>query len=368
MKNEKGNTLIEFIILGVLLIISIIICVYMVSKLMSDENVPKPNFLKKDVVENIIEEDIENTLENTIVNEIEENEIESNEVNENKIEKEDNEYRDNFVYENFWDSYGENGEETTIESAIIQGSENSENQALQLDTTNEAVKELYKLIRGASPSETGSFHLSEKVTIEDFSFERIRKEVFANITIDEVIKSYSENNYTYHDISAEVFEAKARKLFGPDVQINHESFVGTLDQNVVYEDGIYKNVHNIANDFIFELTMDSYLSEAELDGDTVYLYDKYVYREKNCDENGWPTGTENIYSTDDKVNLIRDNVEIDYSVLWGGNAIWGDDKEQITLDAMNDTYLNGQMLTFKHTFKKADDGSYYWYSSEPIYE
>lgn len=360
MKEKRGVTLIELITMGVLFIIGFLLVLNIIARMMFNYTATRAmeNGIKR--LENRAAEDTRSTLEKSRTNEIE---------NETEVVEKENEYRDDFVYENFWDNYGEEEKDAqTIESAIIQNEEYGDNQLLQLDITNEAVKNLYKLIRGAARSETESFHLSKKVTLEDFSFERIRQVVFSNITIDEVIESYSEGNRTYHDISAEVFENKAKELFGPELEIVHENFIGVADQEVIYEDGVYKKVHNIRNDFVDAMISDSYLSKAELDGDTVYLYDKYVYIEAIVDENDWPTGNHNIYSTDDKKTLIGDNIKIDYPTLWGGNAIWGDDKDQVTLDAMNDVYLDGQMLTFKHTFKKAEDGTYYWYSSEPIYE
>ena len=41
-----------------------------------------------------------------------------------------------------------------------------------------------------------------------------------------------------------------------------------------------------------------------------------------------------------------------------------DNKEKQMEDINN--YLENKLTTYKHTFNKSDDGSFYWYSTEPI--
>ena len=66
-------------------------------------------------------------------------------------------------------------------------------------------------------------------------------------------------------------------------------------------------------------------------------------------------GSYDIYSSSDKTVKLSSKVDFDKNNLYGDDQIGNIEK-----------FLKQELTTYKHTFKKASDGSYYWYSTEPI--
>ena len=105
------------------------------------------------------------------------------------------------------------------------------------------------------------------------------------------------------------------------------------------------------------ITVASKLLKFEQNGDELYVYDKFVacgnYMEgKGC----------SISITD-----ITDNKYFIESSNFTGKTINIDDAKNINPDYVIDNMIE-KLNTYKHTFKKASDGKYYWYSSEIVNE
>ena len=95
----------------------------------------------------------------------------------------------------------------------------------------------------------------------------------------------------------------------------------------------------------------SQLTKASQDGDTIYLYDKYIFAAQvpEVDNSGVYKTPTYYYTSSSKTNLIE-KVEEDVSL-----------DENIILSKYGE-----KTQQYKHTFKKDANGNYYWVSTEPI--
>lgn len=92
------------------------------------------------------------------------------------------------------------------------------------------------------------------------------------------------------------------------------------------------------------------MQKAEKEEEYIYIYDKYIYIDSTNYDIGYNDSKVHIYTTSDKTNDIGTENE----------RIWSSDT---AIDNIYQKYEN-QLKTFKHTFKKSENGSYYWLSSE----
>ena len=95
------------------------------------------------------------------------------------------------------------------------------------------------------------------------------------------------------------------------------------------------------------------IQKAYKEGENICIEDKYLYLEiKDSEED-----TEaKLYSSSDATKLVAN--------LNNTQELYSMNKEQSNENIINQ--YGSQMSTYRHTFKKANDGSYYWYSTEPV--
>lgn len=95
------------------------------------------------------------------------------------------------------------------------------------------------------------------------------------------------------------------------------------------------------------------MQKAEKEEDYIYIYDKFVYIDSTNYDIGYGDSKVHIYTTSDKANELGTENE----GIWSSNTI---------IDEIYKKYEE-QLKIFKHTFKKTENGNYYWVSSE-MYE
>ncbi len=239
----------------------------------------------------------------------------------------------------------------------------------KVDINSAEVKNLYYIIpgsyRGIDTYPNRPAYQNKLVTINDMSVENIVvgglyhyayvncKESTANTASinKEVIYSEIKNIYNYeiNDFlinSSGIFEDEAGKYF---YIYNDDNQKYVLKNNIFTGFG-----ENICDYYLDEET--SYkLKKAEKSDNEYYLYD-YVYylTEEGTDEDNLITLS--VYKDYEKTNLIE---KIKYNY------------EDENLSGPNKTIINkypNEKHMYKHTFKQNTDGSYYWYSSEPVTE
>ena len=103
----------------------------------------------------------------------------------------------------------------------------------------------------------------------------------------------------------------------------------------------------------------SEIISAEQNGNELYIYDKYVHIYGDVSSTSY-----DIYDSSDKSLKIAENVSLEKIVNNATSSSGTYSSKAIINNLENIT--NNKIKTFKHTFKQNSDGSYYWYSTEPI--
>lgn len=189
---------------------------------------------------------------------------------------------------------------------------------------------------------------SKKVTLDDLDSRIILRTAIENLDIKESDKKPfidEKGNVIqgWYAIDAQLLQNQVKKMYGKEVE--NQSF-GDSAQGWIYKDGLYKwssggaigehgaNIRNII--------------KAYKDAENIYIEDKCLYYEESL-----TTLEANLYTSSDRVKLIK---------KWNY-----DNAEELVKTNINiKRDYKDDMITYKHTFKKAEDGSYYWYSTEPV--
>ena len=247
------------------------------------------------------------------------------------------------------------------------------NSGEELDINSELVQELYGYVPDSSgiPNMLDAYR-SKKVTVEDIDNQLILRTAFfnkkieigENAFVDEGnagnLQDSQEDNSTWLYFTIDVMEEAVKRVFGNNIGMKHEDFDVT--------NGVSSCTMTEYNGFdMYHYTFggsggdwhggNKMIINAFKENDEIYLYDRYVFYiladDVTVDEDGSlyvsSSQTLRIYPTSEKSNLLR---ELKSDKHFAYNELY---------DKMADL-----MKTYKHTFKKADNGSYYWYSTEPV--
>jgi len=189
--------------------------------------------------------------------------------------------------------------------------------------------------------------------------------IFHNLEEDdadskETKKDENGNKKEHFYYSKETVEKMAKKIFGPDVQIKHESCEMYFGEAIDYKDGMYDKYEYEGGGATAYETSFSVLLRAEKDSENMYIYDKYAHIVEVTEEKNGETITlgYDIYDSSDKTNKVAEAVDFEKENIYAE-----DDEEELK---NIEKYIGKELVTYKHTYKKAEDGSYYWVSTEQV--
>ena len=160
-------------------------------------------------------------------------------------------------------------------------------------------------------------------------------------------------DWTYEDLidseafmfNASALQETAKRLYGREIA--HGDFNVFLEAGGTYKDGKYEFISqggiNILSHHYRE-----YVS-FELVQDTLYIYDKYLYIYGELDDRAENYNVE-VFADSAKKKSLGKGVYLDANNL---------------VDFIVPTYER-KKANYKHEFKKAADGHWYWISSEPV--
>lgn len=264
-----------------------------------------------------------------------------------------------------------------------------ESKETELDKDSELVKELYSIVLkynnyDISEVESFSFYKDEKVTYDDLKdVEKLicvlnatnEEDYSKDVNIEDLeLKQYQS---IYKDYNVNFSKTKTadkysnitdtlKRIFGGNAKIKKENY-GLLSGVAEYYDDSYY-LYMIEGGGLGE-TVYAYseIKKAEKNGDYIYIYDKYICEdttEAAMDMNG----KNKFYTTSDKTKQI----DVDESLFKRGEYDYNSETKlgYIGIDKSLEKILKHyeeKLNTYKHTFQKAEDGTYYWVSSE-IYE
>ena len=245
----------------------------------------------------------------------------------------------------------------------ISKDEINNNKIETLDIKSDSVKKLYNYVSKFSYYDELIAYQSKKVTEKDLANSLKLLTVFNNLDKDDAtrIEYQYENEYIpkrEHIIySKKIIDDKATEIFGNNVTIIHENASPYDGHSIIYKNNEYDSFDYEGGGVVPWESSTSKLIKAEQIGDDIFIYDKYVHlvEVENIVNGINHAGSYDIYSASDKNVKLSSKVDFDKNKLYGDDIIGNIEK-----------FLNQELTTFKHTFKKSSNGSYYWYSSEPI--
>lgn len=272
-----------------------------------------------------------------------------------------------------------NSENSNMQGDIYNQNETQNtNKAESLNIEDELVKKLYNYVEKFSYYEELTAYQSNKVTEKDMSNKLKLLTIFDNLDEKDAtrIEYKYENEYVpkrEHIIySKNVIENKAKEIFGENVVITHEDASPYDSYSIIYKNDEYDCFEYDGGGAVpWEGSPNCLISAEKSDDGTISIYDKYVHLEKITDigEDGTNhRGSYNIYSSTDKKEKLDSNVDFDKNNIYNGlKNISSEDVNYNKIYIQNiEKYLGKEVTTYKHTYKQNSDGTYYWYSTEPI--
>ena len=235
-----------------------------------------------------------------------------------------------------------------------------------LSTSNEIVSKLYDYVLKSDDSDES---YAWESNAEPASFYRSNKVTYSSLTDMEktlvVIKNYSGNELKTVKTSTlsgivdttdkledtivyENINTKANQIFN-QTETTWKNYEG-LGTKLEYKNGNYYKLSIYGGGKGTSEHGYSELVKAEKSGDEIYIYDKFIYVDYTSIDIGETNPKIHIYTTADKGDDISTETATEFS----------DNVKPAKLFTKYESKLN----TFKHTFKQAQDGTYYWVSTE----
>lgn len=257
-----------------------------------------------------------------------------------------------------------NGGNKEEDKNVIEEPKEDKNESVVVDITNsDIVKKLHASL--ITKNKTYGLYFEDKISVNDTTNEKLLRFNFINYYFDNNLKvnccggevlEYSTM------ISKSNFNSYMNKKYNNDLNYYLETgkTTGLFKQYTVtsYENEYgYYGVAKGSGTTIVE----NKLLKAEQQGEYIYIYDNATSCTSEGDRalcrsvvNDSMLTTDAVYMclTDLEGNTICDNEE----------GPGRDNFEKFSSYVLNN--LSDELNTFKHTFKKANDGNYYWISSE----
>jgi len=180
---------------------------------------------------------------------------------------------------------------------------------------------------------------------------------------DEIITEDIE----YRIYNTDELEEAVKKLFGENVSVKHKNFSlpDPITQLLVY-DGKKYLAYYTGSSFGEQGYSDfSVVVKAETDGEFVYVTDKFASFYYSSNENGYMI-VDSIYRDGGQSDLICSGDDIPYDYRLPDPDVYWPANDLFWRDSLDFEVFGDLMQTYKHTFKLAEDGTYFWVSSEPI--
>lgn len=250
-----------------------------------------------------------------------------------------------------------NTQSSNSENTIV----NDNSAPVSLSIESDEIKQLYNYVMKTNANQELLVYRSSKVTLDDLNNQLKLITVFQNVSesdASEVASKTDETGFTakhtYYDKNT--IDNVAKKVFGDNVSITHESCWSDFGYTRDFENGRYDCFSSQGGGGSPWENSASKLVKAEQVGNEIYIYDNYVHvygDMASVDSSGY-----DIFDSSDKSLKIASNIS--FEQIFNGR-VYPD------VDFDNLQSLTGNKIkTYKHTFKKASDGSYYWFSTEPV--
>lgn len=296
-----------------------------------------------------------------------------------------------FIYKLYYDNQKSansieelNNKITNLESSIAPNNvpakveEKDTNKLENLNIESDLVKKLYNYVAEFSYYDELIVYQSEIVSEKNMSNSLKLLTIFNNLKKEDAtrIEYQYENEYIpkrEHVIySKDIIQDKAKEIFGANVNIEHQNASPYDGHSIIYKNNEYDSFDYEGGGVVPWESSIRFLISAEKDENgTIYLYDKYVHlvEVENIKSDGinW-AGSYDIYTSSDRKEKLASKVDFEENHIYSG-------LENIASGTINynkkyiqniEKYLGKELMQYKHTYKQNSDGTYYWYSTEPI--
>ena len=240
-----------------------------------------------------------------------------------------------------------------------------------LDINSELVQKLY----GYVPSNPcvlnyiddgktvlGGPYQTKAITIDDIDNKWVLYNAFINSKVPEDKKldyiDGEDNNLTkdngWYSFKEEVLQDFVKDIYNTTVKNLSFNF---YDMSCTYENGIYKYAFDTGDSFNEESLMQGLtkIAKSYKIGNELYIEDNFLLESAKFESKQEAEEAEEwkveIYNSCDRATKV-------------GEVIENYEKEYTEEELLN-KYQN-QAQKYKHTFKLSEEGTYYWYSTEPI--
>lgn len=216
-----------------------------------------------------------------------------------------------------------------------------------LDVNSELVKKLYNYIPAFDQNRIqNNAYQTKKVTKETLDNKVLLAYAFKNLKLNESDKTTVVENGNpiegWYTFDAEKLHEKEIEMYGSAVR--DDSFEIGYGQGCTYSNGKYSFSSGGGSDeWMVNVRT---ITKANKENDMLYIEDKYIVSKEK----------------ENKLALYTASDSNEKLVVMDGSNYTDDD----TLRKEIKNKYENKMTTYKHTFKKNADGSYYWYSTEPV--
>jgi len=287
------------------------------------------------------------------------------------------------ITDNLIDNVDENviAEDNSLnEQLSIDEEEVIKNNFIELDLQSELVQSLYNYVATNDYRGEELFYRENKVTFEDLDTyvkQFVVYRVYKTDGLEQAPNQYyidadfdvEENCKNEYILPVPLFEEYLKSIFGSNATIEHQSFTPFDPLNCDYsaEDNnyYYRYYMGGGDRDAPDLTKLSHATQSE-NGEYIYIYDKYVYL---LWEQLEPTITLSLYSNGKKpfsTDIVNELYNIDINSGPTPAAYFPYDYDDLTNKFTIKDEIIPYMTDFCHTFKQAENGTYYWLSSEAI--
>lgn len=251
----------------------------------------------------------------------------------------------------------------TVQTSEVQNNTNSTEETIsQLDINSSIVTKLYSYIpiwRVDLPEVLNAYQ-NKTTTIKDISEDYLLGHAFNQLNLSDKDKlQFEYDNGTlmepdpkWFTFKTTLLQEKVKELYG--TSIKNQDFECGIAESCVYKGEKYSHSQGGSWDrYKYGLR---HINKAYEIDDTLYIEDKFITLV--IDQLDQTNPTYKLYTSSNCTNFVE-NLE---------NSLIKKLEEIQTDDALKEVAVKyeNKMVSYKHIFKKNSDGSYYWYSTEPI--
>lgn len=233
---------------------------------------------------------------------------------------------------------------------VVSKNREAELEKISLDINSEHIKKLYNYIPVVDENKIErNAYQSKKVISNNLSNEYKLMYAFKNLDLKETDKqpfsTEMDLSTGWYSFDANILQNKIKEIFGDNSNVSNANFEIGYGAECSYSNGKYSySVGGGSGEYIQNIRK---IQEAYQENDIIYIIDKYMILQSNEEKNV-------LYADSDSTQLITEVEDI----------VAQKDEKEILKELINNYYES--MKEYKHTFKKNIDGTYYWYSTEPM--